>query len=103
MDRILTKAKEAVYGDRNLNYGNPADNHARTAILWRAHLLARYGIELPLDEYDVCWMNIAQKQSRDMHVHKEDNYTDTAGFAENMAWMTEEGDELWDGSNLVGV
>lgn len=73
----LQLATEAVYGDRNKDYGEPIDNHTRTARLWSEYL----GVEITARQ--VCMMNVLQKVSRDAHLAGHDNLVDIAGYAEN--------------------
>ncbi len=77
MKSPLDLAKEAVHGDRRLDYGTPEQNHTRTAALWSAYL------GVPVNAGDVCMLNILQKVSRERHARKMDNLTDIAGYAEN--------------------
>ncbi len=79
---ILDKAAATV-ADRRTRYGEPQLNHTCTARLWRAWLLRRHGVDIPLTARDVCWLNTLQKASRDADTPGEDNLIDTAGFAEN--------------------
>ena len=74
---ILEEAKKITYGDRNHQYGSPADNHARTAEMWSTYL------GVPITSRDVCMLNVLQKVSRDRHRAKRDNAVDIAGFADN--------------------
>ena len=87
---ILDKAKELVMGSRQSDYGRPADNHTRTAILWNAYLDAKrvgsgtiVGIDR-LGPEDVCFLIMLQKISREMNAPKEDNLVDIAGYALNI-------------------
>lgn len=74
---ILEEAAEIVTGDRLSDYGHPKVNHDRTAALWSAYL----GIEI--NARQVCWLNVLQKASRDVHRTKRDNLVDGAGYLEN--------------------
>jgi hypothetical protein len=73
----LLAAREAVYGQRRLDYGTPKANHERTAALWSAYL------GHPIRAVDVCLMNILQKVSRGAHSLTHDTLVDIAGYAEN--------------------
>lgn len=85
---ILAKAQEIVNGDRQRDYGSPADNHGCTAALWRAYLGRRLKARgVGLDARDVCILNILQKCSRDANLPKEDNLTDIIGYAINAAMI----------------
>jgi hypothetical protein len=70
--------------DRMRAYGPPSVNHERTALLWKTYLRARYGIVFPLDAEAVCWMNVLQKMSREIHSKTEDGLVDVAGFTRNI-------------------
>lgn len=74
----MDEAKRLAYGDRNHDYGTPAENHGRTAALWSEYLGIR------LTARDVCAFNILQKLSRERHRAKRDNLIDVAGYADNM-------------------
>lgn len=75
---VLDEAKRLSYGDRNHDYGTPADNHKRTAALWSDYLGIR------LTARDVCAFNILQKLSRERYRPKRDNLVDVCGYADNM-------------------
>ena len=88
MPNILHEADALTGGDRNRSYGNPRDNHARTARLWSAYLMGKYGFALVLDADDVCYLNILQKVSRSMcDSEHRDTWTDIAGYARNLEMM----------------
>jgi hypothetical protein len=74
----LTRASEAVDGDRQRDYGHPRVNHGRTARLWSAYL----GIEITPTQ--VCVLNILQKISRLQNAYHHDGPTDIAGYARNI-------------------
>lgn len=75
---ILAEAAAAVDGDRQRDYGSPAENHGRTAALWSAYL------QTSISAADVCALNILQKLSRERYRAKRDNLVDVAGYAENL-------------------
>lgn len=82
--RLLREALDAVTGDRNRDYGDPWDNHARTAEAWEWWLRHRHGVELKLTDLDVCMFNILQKQSRlAKTLDHEDGWRDVIGYAAN--------------------
>jgi hypothetical protein len=83
--KMLLEAADAVDGDRNRDYGPPEINHRRTAALWRAYLMQKYSVRVPVNSEDVCWLNILQKASREMHSPTDDGPRDTAGYAANLA------------------
>jgi hypothetical protein len=82
--RLLEEALDAVTGERNRDYGDPWDNHQRTAEAWAWWLKHRHGVDLALTDLDVCMLNILQKQSRlAQTVSHDDSWKDIAGFAGN--------------------
>lgn len=64
-------------------YGTPDENHRRTATMWSAYLHAR-GNPRALSPEDVCWLNILQKVSRDIHSPQPDNLVDAHGYLNNI-------------------
>lgn len=81
-DRVLSRAREVVYGDRGRDYGSPADNHGRTARLWGAYL------GVPITPEQVCALNRLQKEARLLETPGHlDSLVDIAGYAENQAMM----------------
>lgn len=76
-------AGKLTRGARRDKYGPPSENHRRTALLWSAYLAARdYPRALSME--DVCWLNILQKASRDMHEPDSDNLVDSHGYLNNI-------------------
>lgn len=82
MTNLLGEAAATV-DERMQAYGPPGRNHAATAAMWATYLQRRYGVVVPVDGYDVCWLNILQKASRDANDRGRDNLLDTAGYALN--------------------
>lgn len=79
----LDSAKDAVCGDRHLNYGSAEDNFTRIRDLWNAWFATKYpDIENPFTKYDVAMMMILMKVARLAHTpgHK-DSWIDIAGYA----------------------
>lgn len=98
---VLEEAIRLVSGDRQDDYGTPADNHGCTAVLWTTYIHRRMDAllrdldvdcdaldveDLKLDARDVCNLNILQKVSRDAWRRKGDNQVDIAGYAQNADW-----------------
>ncbi|HYE38167.1 DUF6378 domain-containing protein [Methylocaldum sp.] len=77
---VFEEADTIVNGDREQTYGHPAKNLHATALMWKAHIEAKYGIVVPLDAFDVAWMMANLKQCRQMHMHKRDNLVDAIGY-----------------------
>ena len=81
-ETVLQEAQRLVYGDRERTYGHPRDDFRRTALRWRAHVLAKYDIDIPFDVLDVSMMQSDVKRSRldESPLHR-DSHTDLAGYA----------------------
>jgi hypothetical protein len=79
-DTILSEAETFVYGDREKVYGHPARHFEAVAILWTAHLKAKYGSGIEVSAEDVAWMMVQLKSARAMHAYKRDNQVDAAGY-----------------------
>jgi len=75
---ILEEAAGITTTDRNITYGQPIDNHGRTAEFWSTYLGTNITPE------DVCWMMMLVKVSRNMHAPSRDNLVDMAGYARNI-------------------
>ena len=78
-----TTADDITQNARRSAYGPPGENHGRTATLWSAYLHSR-GYPRALSPEDVCWLNILQKISRDMHSPQPDNLVDAHGYLNNI-------------------
>jgi hypothetical protein len=85
-ETVLEEAARIVDGKRQHDYGTPAENHGRTAMLWNDYLSVE-----GITARDVCAMNILQKLSRDVYCPKRDNLVDIAGYA-RVAEMVDEPD-----------
>ena len=73
-----------MHGDRQKDYGHPAEDYGRTARLWEAILSDLPGVTLPqgtISPRIACLMMAAVKISREVNAHKRDNLTDLAGYA----------------------
>ena len=86
---------EKIVKERGENYGRPADNHRRTALLWGAYLDAKF-LNADLSQYhgslnsaDVCFLNILQKIARCQNRITRDSLQDIAGYALNAVEITE--------------
>jgi len=89
-ETICEEAQRIVYGDREQTYDHPSRNFERTALLWTAHLKAKYGAVAPeLDVDDVAWMMVQLKQARQIHQHKRDNLVDAIGYVACMQKMVD--------------
>lgn len=80
----LTSAYNAVHGDRNADYGHPADDFECQAAIVTA-ILRRRGVLKPgaaVTAADIPLMMQATKISRECHRPKRDNRVDGAGYWE---------------------
>lgn len=82
-ETILEEALRLVHGARQAAYSHPADDFAKTALIWQAIL----GIEIRPKQVALCMCGV--KISRETHKHKRDNLVDLAGYAET-AQMVED-------------
>ncbi len=71
---LAERAIGLVYGERNDDYGHPADDYGRTAALWSALI----GHEITA--YQAALMMVLVKLSREMNAHKDDNMVDAHGY-----------------------
>lgn len=92
-ESILQTADRIIHGDRQSDYGHPVENHGRTATLWVTYIEGKYGISVPLDPEDVCFMNVLQKIGREMHRKTRDGIVDIAGYAGNVEMIRERNGE----------
>ena len=78
-----------IVEERGESYGEPWDNHARTAMLWNAYIGAKQSSYL--NATDVCFLNILQKISRclDNAGPSVDSVQDIAGYADNILEIME--------------
>lgn len=82
--KLLDEAKVIVSKDRNSTYGEPEDNFATIAELWKTYLLRRFAPlpHLELEPHDVAAMCILIKMARIANDPTTwDNWVDTAGYA----------------------
>jgi hypothetical protein len=73
-DTILDKAKAAVYGDRNDDYGTVTENFQTVADLWSTVLKTKVTPE----QVGLCMVQL--KVARQMYKPKRDNLVDGAGY-----------------------
>lgn len=90
MADFVDEVKRTVCTERNQSYGNPEDNHERTAEIWLwyiKHACCKRndggGLRFDLDGRDVCVLNILQKLSREVHSRQRDTLIDVAGYCAN--------------------
>lgn len=94
---VLEKAIEIVNGDRQVNYGDPTDNHQRIAWLWTIYISerAKGEREFQISPSDVAVMMILVKIARLIETpsgspSQFDSLADVAGYA-SIAWEIESG------------
>ncbi|MDR0477673.1 MAG: DUF6378 domain-containing protein [Desulfobulbaceae bacterium] len=71
---ILLKAHALINGERQADYGDPADSLNRIAELWSVYL------DKTVTGKDVAMCMALLKISRESHEHKRDNLLDAAGY-----------------------
>ena len=81
-ESILSEASRLVGGDRQEDYGHPAEDFGRTAKMWEAMLQpsVKDGV-LSIEPKLVAMCMIAVKLSREAHKTKRDSFVDIAGYA----------------------
>jgi hypothetical protein len=86
-ETVLQEADRLIHGDRNADYGHPADDFARTGRIWGAVL----GLpDIPPETVGL--MMCGLKMSRECHQHGRDNLTDLAGYAGTVQMVHDRGD-----------
>lgn len=73
-ETILEEAQRLVYGPRCDDYGHPADDYAKVALIWTAIL----GVPVTAKQAALCMVGV--KLAREVHRPKRDNLTDGAGY-----------------------
>lgn len=98
LQALASSAVEVITEARNLDYGQPYDNHLTTARLWSEYLAMKRRVERrdegdclamevspALTPEDVCFLNILQKISRTFHGSiTNDTLVDIIGYALNI-------------------
>jgi hypothetical protein len=77
--RVLDEARQLTTGDRNVTYGPPDADFARTAGMLNS--LFSHKLSSPLLPQDVAKIVMCIKLSRSVWNEKRDNYVDLAGYA----------------------
>ena len=90
---ILEEAASIVDGERQREYGSPAENFFRIAQLWTAYLQGRGLIDLDRTDgimpTDYAWMQALVKIARLEHGYHHDSVVDLAGYAACAAQINE--------------
>ncbi len=81
---ILKEAENAVYGDRQADYGTVTENFGTIAKLWSAVLK----IEVTPEQVGLCMVQV--KVARQMYKPKRDNLVDGAGYFATLEKMETE-------------
>lgn len=77
---ILQDAEQAVYGDRQDDYGHPREDFTRTAILWTGVLQHKLADGEYITPEDIALCMVQVKVSREVNKPKRDNRVDGAGY-----------------------
>lgn len=77
---ILATASEAISGDRDIQYGPPAENMKITAEMMSSFLRGRKKLLVDLDSYDASMLLVITKIARAAHKPKDDNSVDGSGY-----------------------
>jgi len=88
---ILDSARKITDGDRRDDYGHPADDFERAALMWTGILRHKLIADQQVSAEDIPLCMIAVKLARQAHRHKRDNLVDIAGYARTAAMIA--GDE----------
>lgn len=91
MASILDTAKRITGGQRQEDYGHPADDFERAAQMWTAILGEKLHPQEKVTAGDIPLCMIAVKLARQVHRHRRDNLVDIAGYARTAAMVA--GDE----------
>jgi len=90
-ESILAEAQRITSTDRQDDYGHPADDFARTALMWTGILATKLRDGAAVTAMDVPLCMISLKVAREGHKHTRDNLVDIAGYARTAAMVA--GDE----------
>ncbi len=88
---VLDTARKVTEGDRRDDYGHPADDFERAALMWTGILRSKLITDQRVTAADVPLCMIAIKLARQSHRYKRDNLIDIAGYARTAAMVA--GDE----------
>lgn len=71
---LLFEAADTVEGPRNIDYGHPADDFDRAALIWSGIL----GVDVNARQVAMCMVGV--KLARQVHAPKRDNVVDAIGY-----------------------
>jgi hypothetical protein len=77
-ESILQEAQRLTLGDRNQDYGHPANDYGRTAAMFSAWMGDQ--LRSPLTAEQAVMFMVFVKLSRERHKAKRDNKVDAAGY-----------------------
>ena len=80
-ESILAEADRLVSTDRQSDYGHPAEDFAKTALMIQGVLLPKLREGATITAADVGLIMCCVKLSREVNKHKRDNLVDLAGYA----------------------
>jgi hypothetical protein len=81
---ILIEAQEAVYGDRQADYGSVTENFTTIAKLWEPILKTK----ITPEQVGLCMVQV--KVARHLYKPKRDNLVDGAGYFATLEKMEDE-------------
>ena len=87
---ILDTAKRITGGERQEDYGHPADDLERAAQMWTAILGKKLQPQEKVTAGDIPLCMIAVKLARQVHHYRRDNLVDIAGYARTAAMVAED-------------
>jgi hypothetical protein len=82
-ESICQEAHRIQGGDRQQDYGSPAQNFQDIAVMWNAYMrLKNPGLPDAFEALDIANLMILMKQVRNLHKPKRDNWVDICGYAQ---------------------
>ncbi len=87
IETLADKAKALVYGDRNKQYGSPAEDYERVSKVWSGLLCNKLKPGECITKEEALMMMAALKLCREFHKHKDDNIIDAHGYLLCLDWV----------------
>ncbi len=84
---LADEAKKLVFGDRNVQYGSPAQDYERVSKVWSGLLCNKLKLGECLTKEEALMMMAALKLCREFHKHKDDNIIDAHGYLLCLDWV----------------